>query len=176
MSKGQRAFALIIAVVFLGTAVVSGVAVLWQIIADNREPEQANEQTLEQEEGDMLQGTKLAGFDPISDVTELQIIDLEEGDGEEVKTGAAVTAHFTGALTKDGTIFQSSYDFGEPIDFSLNEVLQGWREGVPGMKVGGKRRLIIPADLAYGAAGSPPTIGPDEPLVFDIELTAVKNP
>ena len=124
----------------------------------------------------MLQGTKLEGFDPVAEVTELKITDVKEGDGEEVKAGATVTAHYTGALAKDGTIFQSSHDIGEAIEFALDGVIPGWTQGVPGMKVGGTRRLVIPAELAYGEAGSPPSIGPNEPLVFDIEITAVKNP
>lgn len=174
MGKTQRAFALIIAVVFLGTAVVSGVAVLWQIFADNPD-ESTSEQVTEPGGEDMLQGTRLEGFDPAAQVSDLQIIDLQEGDGEEAKTGATVTAHYTGALAKDGVIFQSSHDFGEAIEFGLDQVIPGWTEGVPGMKVGGKRRLIIPANLAYGEAGSPPAIGPNEALVFDIELEAVQN-
>ena len=119
---------------------------------------------------------KLEGYTPQETVDELEIIDLEEGDGEVVQEGATVTAHYTGALAKNGTIFQSSRDLGEPIEFPLSGVIEGWTEGVPGMKVGGTRRLIIPAEKAYGETGSPPSIGPNEPLVFDIELTAVQNP
>lgn len=175
----QRAIALILALVFLGTVVVSGIAVIWQIFEDNQEPteQQASEQLTEQQpEGDMLQGAKLEDFDPVAKVDELQIIDLEKGDGEEAKAGATVTAHYTGALAKDGTIFQSSHDMGEPVEFGLDQVIKGWGEGVPGMKVGGKRRLVIPAAKAYGEQSPSADIPPNSDLVFDIEITAVKNP
>jgi FKBP-type peptidyl-prolyl cis-trans isomerase len=92
-----------------------------------------------------LEGTKLNGFEPLNVVTELKSIDIKVGDGAEVPKGATITAHYTGALAKDGTIFQSSHDFGNPATFGLHQVIAGWTEGVPGMKVGGMRRLIIPA-------------------------------
>ncbi len=120
-----------------------------------------------------LEGTKLANFTPIDTVTELQIIDTVEGSGSVVPEGATVTAHYTGALTKDGTIFQSSHDFGEAISFPLSGVIQGWTKGVPGMKVGGTRRLVIPAAMAYGAQSPSANIPANSDLVFDIELTAV---
>lgn len=120
-----------------------------------------------------LEGTKLANFTPIADVSELQIIDTVEGTGEVVPEGAKITAHYTGALCKDGTIFQSSHDFGRPITFGLNQVIAGWTKGVPGMKVGGTRRLVIPSAMAYGSARAAANIPPNSDLVFDIELTAI---
>jgi peptidylprolyl isomerase len=120
-----------------------------------------------------LEGTKLANFTPIAKVPELQIIDTIEGTGEVVPKGAKITAHYTGALCKDGTIFQSSHDFGRPITFGLNQVISGWTKGVPGMKVGGTRRLVIPSDMAYGSARAAANIPPNSDLVFDIELTAI---
>ena len=119
-----------------------------------------------------LEGTKLENFEPISKVTELQIIDIKEGDGEECAKWATVRAHYTGALCSDGTIFQSSHDMGKAISFSLNQVIEGWQEGVPGMKVGGIRRIVIPAEMAYGANSPSPNIPPNSDLVFDIELFA----
>lgn len=119
-----------------------------------------------------LEGTKLTNFTPINNVTELQIIDLSEGTGEEVPQGATITAHYTGALCKDGTIFQSSHDFGQPITFRLDQVIKGWTNGVPGMKVGGVRRLIIPSQQAYGSVRTGANIPPNSDLVFDIELVA----
>lgn len=121
-----------------------------------------------------LEGTKLANFDPIDKVSELQIIDITEGTGDSVPEGATITAHYTGALCKDGTIFQSSHDFGDPISFGLDQVIKGWTEGVPGMKVGGTRRLIIPSDMAYGSVRAASNIPPNSDLVFDIELVAIK--
>ena len=119
------------------------------------------------------QGTKLPNFDPRDAVTELEIIDTEIGTGEEVPQGAKITAHYTGALVKNGIIFQSSHDFGEAITFGLDQVIKGWTQGVPGMKVGGTRRLIIPAAMAYGDSSPAPNIPAGSDLVFDIDLVAI---
>lgn len=120
-----------------------------------------------------LEGTKLANFEPTSSVPELQIIDISEGTGDIVPENATITAHYTGALCADGTIFQSSHDFGKPITFGLDQVIKGWTKGVPGMKVGGTRRLIIPSDLAYGSVRAAANIPPNSDLVFDIELVSL---
>ncbi len=120
-----------------------------------------------------LEGTKLAGFTPIASVPELQIIDLVEGTGDIVPENATITAHYTGALCADGTIFQSSHDFGKPVTFGLNQVIKGWTQGVPGMKVGGTRRLVIPSALAYGSVRAAANIPPNSDLVFDIELVSL---
>jgi len=107
------------------------------------------------------------------DVTELQKTDLKVGDGAEVKAGDTITVHYKGTLASSGAKFDSSYDRGEPITFALTGVIQGWQEGVPGMKVGGKRRLVIPSEMGYGAQGSG-SIAPNSDLVFEIELLDVK--
>ena len=120
------------------------------------------------------EGTKLTNYQPIEKVSELKIIDLEQGAGPEAPEGATITAHYTGALCKNGVIFQSSHDFGKPITFGLGQVIKGWTDGVPGMKVGGMRRLIIPAEQAYGSASPAPNIPANSDLVFDIELVEVK--
>jgi FKBP-type peptidyl-prolyl cis-trans isomerase len=120
-----------------------------------------------------LEGTKLANFTPLKSVPELQIIDVTEGTGEVVPENATITAHYTGALCQDGTIFQSSHDFGKPVTFGLNQVIKGWTQGVPGMKVGGTRRLIIPSALAYGSVRAAANIPPNSDLVFDIELISL---
>lgn len=120
------------------------------------------------------EGTKLADFAPRDQVVELEIIDIEPGTGKQVTEGATMTAHYTGALCKNGIIFQSSHDFGKPITFGLSQVIKGWTQGVPGMKVGGMRRLIIPADMAYGSSSPAPNIPAHSDLVFDIELIDVK--
>lgn len=103
----------------------------------------------------------------------LQIIDVVVGDGDEATPGSTVTVHYTGWLT-NGEKFDSSYDRGQPISFALQGLIEGWQEGIPGMKVGGTRRLIIPPELGYGEAGSPPAIPPNAELIFDIELLAVE--
>lgn len=121
------------------------------------------------------EGTKLIDFIPRTDsVKELEIIDIEIGNGKEVPSGATITAHYTGALVKNGIIFQSSHDFGKAITFGLDQVIKGWTYGVPGMKVGGIRRLVIPAEMAYGDASPAPNIPAGSDLVFDIELMDVK--
>jgi FKBP-type peptidyl-prolyl cis-trans isomerase len=100
--------------------------------------------------------------------------DLVQGAGPAAKTGDRVSVHYTGRLL-DGTQFDSSLDRGLPFDFVIGarEVIEGWDDGVVGMKKGGKRKLTIPPHLAYGKRGSPPKIGPDATLVFEIELLEI---
>jgi len=107
--------------------------------------------------------------------TGLQIQDVKVGQGAEAKPGSTAVVHYTGWLT-DGKKFDSSRDRGTPFDFQLGagQVIAGWDQGVAGMKVGGQRKLVIPADLGYGAAGAPPVIPPGATLVFDVELLDVK--
>ncbi len=120
------------------------------------------------------EGTKLHDFEPREDaVKELEIIDVEVGTGEEVNPGAKITAHYTGALVKNGIIFQSSLDFGDAITFGLDQVIKGWTHGVPGMKIGGTRRLVIPAEMAYGTSSPSRNIPANSDLVFDIDLVAI---
>ena len=119
------------------------------------------------------EGTKLNDFEPRDKVDALEIIDIEVGNGEEVNPGAKITAHYTGALVKNGIIFQSSFDFGRPITFGLDQVIAGWTKGVPGMKIGGTRRLIIPAEMAYGASSPASNIPANSDLVFDIALVEI---
>ena len=120
------------------------------------------------------QGTKLINFIPQAKTDDLQSIDLEVGTGAEAQPNDTITAHYTGALAKNGIIIESSHDYGNPATFGLNQVIQGWQKGVPGMKVGGMRRLIIPSELAYGSVRASKNIPPNSDLVFDIELTDVK--
>jgi len=101
--------------------------------------------------------------------------DLVVGEGVQVSAGQTVTVHYEGWL-HDGTKFDSSLDRGEPATFSLNQVILGWQDGVPGMRVGGKRKLVIPSKLAYGAQGAGDgVIPPHATLVFDIELLGIEG-
>ena len=109
---------------------------------------------------------------------DLQIIDLQVGTGAEVKPGDTAFVNYTGTLA-DGTIFDSSLDPGRlPFRFLLGagEVIEGWDQGIAGMRVGGTRRLIIPPELAYGEAGSGPLIPPNAELTFEIELLDLRSP
>lgn len=105
----------------------------------------------------------------------LKYIDMVEGTGATPQKGQTVTVHYTGTL-ENGKKFDSSYDRGTPADFRIGvgAVIKGWDEGLMSMKVGGKRKLIIPSALGYGVRGSPPNIPGNSNLVFDVELLGVK--
>lgn len=121
-----------------------------------------------------LQGAQLTGFTPTAaPVTELEIIDTVAGSGAVVSTDSTITAHYTGALVATGVIFQSSLDSGSPFTSPLIGLIEGWQEGIPGMKVGGTRRLLIPAEMAYGSAAQD-GIPANSDLVFDIQLISAE--
>jgi len=106
----------------------------------------------------------------------LQYTDLEVGTGDEASAGQTVVVHYRGTL-EDGSQFDASYDRGQPFSFPLGagRVIKGWDEGVQGMKVGGKRKLVIPPDLGYGARGAGGVIPPNATLIFEVELLEVKG-
>ena len=110
----------------------------------------------------------------MSEATELVIEDLRVGDGAEAKAGQNVSVHYTGTLT-NGKKFDSSHDRNQPFKFKLGggQVIQGWDQGVAGMKIGGLRKLTIPPHLGYGARGAGGVIGPNATLVFEVELLGV---
>jgi FKBP-type peptidyl-prolyl cis-trans isomerase len=105
----------------------------------------------------------------------LQYIDVVAGSGDEARAGQNVSVHYTGWLTT-GQKFDSSRDSGQPFTFRLGggQVIQGWDEGVAGMRVGGQRRLIIPPNKGYGASGAGGVIPPNATLIFDVELIQVR--
>jgi peptidylprolyl isomerase len=106
----------------------------------------------------------------------LVIKDLHNGKGKKAKAGDNVTVQYVGSLYRDNTVFDNSWDRGKPFPFQLGQgqVIPGWDAGVKGMKVGGRRELVIPPDQAYGAQGSGP-IGPNETLVFVVDLLKIKR-
>jgi len=105
----------------------------------------------------------------------LQIRDLKTGTGKAVKSGDDVSMNYVGVAYSTKKEFDNSYDRGQPFEFTLGQgqVIAGWDEGIVGMKVGGRRELIIPPAQAYGAQGQPPTIKPNETLVFVVDLLAI---
>jgi peptidylprolyl isomerase len=105
----------------------------------------------------------------------LKVIDLKQGTGPAAKSGDQLTVNYVGVVYKTGKQFDASYDSGQPFPFQLGggQVIPGWDKGVAGMKVGGRRQLIIPPALAYGAQGSPPKIPPNAALIFDIDLLKI---
>jgi FKBP-type peptidyl-prolyl cis-trans isomerase FkpA len=117
-----------------------------------------------------------------TDKVSLEVGEAAAGTGSEARPGRRVAVHYTGWLFhpdkpgKQGRKFDSSRDRGEPFEFTIgqSEVIPGWDQGISGMKVGGKRTLVIPPNLAYGRQGSPPVIPANATLVFDVELTAVR--
>ena len=107
--------------------------------------------------------------------SDLTLHDLEVGNGQEIKEGDIASMHYTGWL-QDGTKFDSSLDRGQPFEFTLGSgnVIKGWDDGVVGMKVHGKRKLIIPPSLGYGSSGAGGVIPPNATLIFEVELLAVQ--
>ncbi|MBX3380738.1 MAG: FKBP-type peptidyl-prolyl cis-trans isomerase [Phycisphaeraceae bacterium] len=103
----------------------------------------------------------------------VEIEEITLGDGDVASLDSIVIVHYHGTLKSSGKVFDSTQG-GSPIEFPLEDLIKGWQEGIPGMKIGGKRKLTIPWGLAYGAAGAPPDIPPKADLVFEIELVDLK--
>jgi peptidylprolyl isomerase len=108
----------------------------------------------------------------------LEIKELHEGEGAEAKSGEELVVQYVGVTYENGKEFDSSWSRNEPLTFTLGagKVIPGWEKGILGMRNGGRRELIIPPDLAYGETGFPPAIGPDETLVFVIDLLEIITP
>lgn len=119
-------------------------------------------------------GDKMQDFTPTSTPqAKLDIVDVIVGTGDTVKPGDTITADYVGALMTDGSVFDSSASHGGPATFPLSGVIQGWSLGIPGMKVGGTRRLLIPADLAYAGSSPSAAIPANSDLVFDVTLVKI---
>lgn len=188
--RSHRIFALTMAVLFLVTASAFSIVVILQLVDQHNQNKAAESaaqtSSASQAPKNQLQGTKLAGFTPVSSVSKLKTIDTKVGTGQAVKPGDTVTVNYTGAVAATGVIFQSSLDSlggqpPQPATFKLQAatpsqqgVIDGWVQGIPGMKVGGTRRLLIPANLAYGASPPPNSgIPVNAPLVFDVTLIKI---
>ena len=195
ISNGQRVAAFLLALLFLATTVGTTAYVIWQINRDGLVSETAEEKASadalaeqrkkqEQNNGAEACGSKTyptvdprpvpATVTATTPVAELGKVDVKVGDGEEVQAGDCVAALYYGTLAKDGTKFDGNYDSGKPIEFSLSGVIQGWTEGIPGMKVGGVRRLTIPAAQAYGSqerSGIPA----NSDLIFEVEIVGTRR-
>jgi peptidylprolyl isomerase len=108
--------------------------------------------------------------------TDLEVIEISEGDGNEATAGQTATVHYVGVAHSTGEEFDASYDRGEPLSFRLGvgQVIAGWDQGVQGMKVGGRRKLVIPPHLGYGDRGAGSVIKPGETLIFVVDLIEVR--
>jgi FKBP-type peptidyl-prolyl cis-trans isomerase FkpA len=183
----HRIFTLFMAVLFLGTGLVTGIIVIISAVSQNKANTAATASPttsacptptpLATTPATPLEGTKLSGFTPTSSVPSLVTKDIKVGTGAEAASGDNVYVTYTGAVAATGTIFQSSLDsYSGPICLSLQDVIVGWQDGIPGMKVGGTRQIVIPGAQAYGA--NPPSgsgIPANAPLVFDITLYKVQQ-
>jgi peptidylprolyl isomerase len=182
--KRERAFAGFFAALFLLSASATTIAVVATLVqqhdqntasttppttTNNSSSTNSKDKTVDNQK--KLQGTVLTGFTPTATVTQLQETDLTPGTGAVVKAGDKITVDYTGAVAATGIIFQSSLDSGQQATLSLSQVIPGWAKGIPGMKVGGTRQLLIPAALAYGA-NPPPSSGipANAALVFNVTV------
>lgn len=159
---------LLLALLFIVTGLGVGVYAFWV----NTHPAKDNQS---QTQKNTLAGKPLTNFTPVNKIDSLQVVDTKAGTGTEVKPDSTVIVDYTGAVAATGIVFQSSLDNGQPVGLKLDQVIKGWAQGLPGMKEGGSRRLLIPASLAYGA--TPPSgsgIPANADLVFDITLIKVQ--
>ncbi len=189
-NSGQRVAAFLLAALFLLSTIGATAYVVWEI---NRDDVLVTEKDQNQSTTDPQQDASAStacGSDELASVapkavpsvtkvdgtvTELKKVDVTVGDGEEVQAGDCVTVLYYGTLAKDGTKFDGNYETGQPIQLSLSGVIAGWTEGIPGMKVGGVRRLEIPSAQGYGEAGSGQTIPPNSDLIFEVQVLGTRR-
>lgn len=167
----QRAIIFVIVGAFAFSSLALSGLVLWEM---SKGDQTSNNQTDSAEIQKKIE--ELQAQQSNQEGANLETTDIQVGTGAEAVAGKSVTVHYTGTLKSDGSKFDSSLDRGEPFTFELGvgQVIQGWDQGVAGMKVGGKRKLVIPAALAYGEQSPSPTIPPNSDLVFEVELLGVE--
>lgn len=172
IKKRDRVVALVMAVLFFAFASSLTIAIIVEAVASHNKTSN-NSSSTSTSTSQSLVGTAMSGFTPTSNVPTLQAKDIKVGTGATAQAGDTVTVDYTGAVASTGLIFQTTQG-NQPVSLSLNQVIKGWQLGIPGMKVGGTRQLLIPADEAYGA--NPPSgsgIPANAPLVFNVTLDKV---
>lgn len=183
----QRVFALILAALFLITSLASGVAVVWQIRQEGKESKTAPQETANTETvpapacatsavDSQITLPAPEAFKPEGDVTSLQVTDLEAGTGEPVKAGDCLVTKYYGTVAATGTKFDENFTMPKALKLTIGKgsVIKGWDEGLVGMKPGGTRRLVIPANLAYGEEESE-AIPANSDLVFVVKLLSIEK-
>jgi FKBP-type peptidyl-prolyl cis-trans isomerase len=180
--KRDRAFALFGALLFLVTSSALTIAVIYTLVQQHDQNQAASQAAAAATKAQTktstakqtkLTGTIMQGFTPTTTPQiQLKIEDTKAGTGATVKAGDTITADYVGALMSTGVIFDASADHGGPQTFPLSGVIAGWSQGLPGMKVGGTRRLLIPASLAYGSQAQT-GIPANSDLVFDVTVTKI---
>jgi FKBP-type peptidyl-prolyl cis-trans isomerase len=175
MSSGGRKRLVGVLVLVAGLGLVATVAVACGDDGEKASPTPSASLTSSASGTQTTGGPPAVSGEPTKTASGLQFIDIKVGDGASPQTGQTVVVHYTGWLA-DGTKFDSSVDRGQPFSFIIGagKVIKGWDEGVATMKVGGKRRLIIPPELGYGATGYPGSIPANAQLIFDVELIEIK--
>ena len=174
--RKDRVFAGFGAALFLVTSSALTVAVILTLTSSSSKTTTLPASAAKSTSGTDSVGGKLQGFTPLkTPLKTIEIANLQTGTGAVVKSGATITAGYIGALADTGVIFDTSQAHGGPQTFSLGSVIGGWQIGIPGMKVGGTRELLIPASLAYGKQGSG-SIPPNSDLVFIVTVDSVKTP
>lgn len=174
--KRERVFAIVVAILFVITSLGLSLLLIWQ----NAHPSSTNNSATSGNgnSATTVVGSKLSGFTPVpsASVTSLKTTDLKVGTGQVATPSSTVSVYYTGAVASTGTIFQSTSTTGQTATFPLDQVIKGWSLGIPGMKVGGTRQLLIPADEAYGA--DPPSgsgIPANAALVFNVTLVSISK-
>ena len=183
--KGQRVAAFLLALMFLATTLGAAGYVIYQLRTESTGlvDETPVDTTQSEDTADTCGQGTMTPVEPRAvpevttaetPVTELQTIDIVVGDGAEVQPGDCVGALYYGTLATTGEKFDGNYETGQPIEFSLDGVIPGWTQGIPGMKVGGVRRLVIPAELAYGAQANG-GIPANSDLVFEVHIVSTRE-